>query len=539
MSISTTASSASRPSHGSVAACADCLAAGGSSPNASRAYISGVRTPESQAHAEPLPTAIRAIAERAVESIAAWNRKRLPRAGAAYLAGVHKPMQAELTLDHLAVTGSIPEGLNGWYLKMGANPVAPDLSGHHWFLGDGMVHGIAIRDGGVRWYRNRWIRSRLAAAALGRAPAPGPRRGRNDTVNTNVASIGGRAFALVEAGSYPVELSETLDEQRYNPFDGTLNGAFSGHPHRDPAVGDYHAVAYDGSVWDTVRYVVVSAAGKVVREVPIAVEHGPCIHDCAFTARFAIVLDLPVTFSMRALLGGHLFPFRWNPAHQARLGLLPRNGDQAGMIWCDLDPCFVFHVANAFDGPDGQIVLDVIAYETMFASGASGLDALGRFERWTVNPATRRVSRRVVDPSPQEFPRIDERRFGQSYRYAYTVSVPPDGNPQLTGATRLYKHDLETGLRLVHEFGDAHLPGEFVFVPVAPDAEEDQGWLIGFVINTADETTDFMILDARNFAAAPVAAIRLPHRIPPGFHGNWFPHPSSPTVSGSGRTSGC
>jgi carotenoid cleavage dioxygenase-like enzyme len=466
---------------------------------------------------------VRAVAERGVELIAAWNRNRLPHTGADYLVGIHAPMQAELTLERLAATGSIPAGLNGRYLKIGANPVKADAAGHHWFLGDGMVHGIALQDGAVRWYRNRWIGSRLAAKALGRAPSPGPRRGRNDTVNTNVAEIGGRTFALVEAGSYPVELSETLGEQCYNPFDGTLGGSFSGHPHQDPLTGEVHAVAYDGSVWDTVRYVVVSDAGKVVRDVPIAVQHGPCIHDCAFTARFVIVLDLPVTFSMRSVLGGHLFPFRWNPAHQARVGLLPRDGSPADIIWCDLDPCFVFHVANAFDDGDGHVVLDVIAYDTMFASGASGLDALGRFERWTVDPVTRRVGRQVMDPTPQEFPRIDERRFGQSHRYVYTVSVPPDGNPQLAGATRLYKHDLQTGTRRVHDFGDTHLPGEFVFVPETADADEDQGWLLGFVVNSEAATTDFVILNARNFEAAPTATVRLPHRIPPGFHGNWFP----------------
>jgi len=345
-------------------------------------------------------------------------------------------MRSELTLYDLAVTGAIPAGLNGRYLKMGANPAKLDPAGHHWFLGDGMVHGIAIRDGKALWYRNRWIRSRLAAAALGQAAAPGPRRGRNDTVNTNVADIGGRAFALVEAGSFPVELSETLEEQRYNPFDGTLGGSFSGHPHRDPLTGEHHAIAYDGSVWDAVRHVVVSADGKVVRDVSVAVKHGPCIHDCAFTARFAIVLDLPVTFSMRAVLGGHLFPFRWNPAHHARVGLLPRHGDGTGIVWCDVEPCFVFHVANAFDGEGGQVVLDVIAYATMFASGASGLDALGRFERWTVDPATRRVARRVIDTTPQEFPRIDERRFGRSHRHVYTVSVPPDGATRSSLAPR-------------------------------------------------------------------------------------------------------
>ena len=458
-----------------------------------------------------------------MELIAAWNRRWLPRGENPFVVGVHDPMRSELTLEDLTVTGSIPAGLSGRYLKMGANPVAPDAAGHHWFLGDGMVHGFAIRDGRALWYRNRWIRSRLAAAALGQAPAPGPRRGRNDTVNTNVVDIGGRAFALVEAGSFPVELSENLEEQRYNPFDGTLGGSFTGHPHRDPTTGEHHGIAYDGSVWDAVRHVVVSATGKVVRDVPIAVEHGPCIHDCAITARFAVVLDLPVTFSMRAVLGGHRFPFRWNPAHQARVGLLPRRSDPGDVIWCDLGQCFVFHVANAFDATDGKVVLDVIAYTTMFASDANGLDALGRFERWTVDPSTRRVDRRVIDPTSQEFPRVDERRFGLSYRYAYTVSVPPDGNPQLTEATRLYKHDLETGGRLVHEFGDDHLPGEFVFVPASADAEEDEGWLLGLVLNVADETTHLVILDARTFEAAPVGTVRLPHRIPPGFHGNWFP----------------
>jgi carotenoid cleavage dioxygenase len=470
----------------------------------------------------PVQSAVRAAIERVVELIAVYNRKRLPKTGSAYLVGIHAPMRSELTLQDLALTGSIPAGLNGRYLKIGANPVNPDAVGQHWLLGDGMVHGIAIRHGRALWYRNRWIRSRLAAAALGTTAAPGPRRGRSDTVNTNVVDIGGRAFAVVEAGSFPVALSETLEAQCYSPLDGTLNSAFSGHPHRDPRTGEHHAIAYDGNVWDAVRHVVVSASGTVVRDVPIAVKHGPCIHDCAFTARFVIVLDLPVTFSIRAVLGGHVFPYRWNPAHRARVGLLPRQGDGA-IIWCDVEACFVFHVANAFDNDDGQVVLDVIAYPKMFASGASTLDALGRLERWTVDPSTHRVSRRVIDTTPQEFPRIDERRFGQSYRYVYTVSVPPDGNPQLAGATRLYKHDVETGGRRVHEFGEDHRPGEFMFVPATAAADEDEGWLVGFVVNTADETTDLAILDARAFEAPPIATVRLPHRIPPGFHGNWFP----------------
>ena len=46
---------------------------------------------------------------------------------------------------------------------------------------------------------------------------------------------------------------------------------------------------------------------------------------------------------------------------------------------------------------------------------------------------------------------------------------------------------------------------------------------MGYVIDTADDTTELVILDARNFEGSPQAAIRIPQRIPPGFHGNWVP----------------
>lgn len=475
--------------------------------------------------ANAVETLIRSTVNKGIGMIAEYNRKRLPGGDAPhpFLSGVHTPMTEEKTLTELSVTGRIPAALDGRYLRIGPNPVKPDPRGYHWFIGDGMVHAVAIKDGKALWYRNRWIRSTEVGAALGETPAPGPRHGSFDTVNTNVVAIGGRTWALVEAASYPVELSETLDDQRYNPFDGTLAGSFTAHPHRDPLTGEHHAIAYEATEQESVRHIVISSEGKVVREQPITVEHGPSIHDCAFTKRFAIILDLPVTLSMKAVIGGHQFPYRWNPSHRARIGLLPRDGMGDATIWCEIEPCYVFHVANAFDTEDGKVIVDVVAYETMFDAGYGGPDTLGRFERWTIDPVTRQVSRQVVDASPQEFPRPDERRFGQPYRYAYTMALPDDGNPQFLGAARLYKHDLEAGTRQLHDFGHGRTPGEFVFVPAAPDAGEDEGWLIGLVIDRANETTDLEILDAHDFEGPPVAAIRIPHRVPPGFHGNWVP----------------
>lgn len=471
-------------------------------------------------------TAVRSTIGKGLEALAGFNRRRIKGGGEPhpFLTGVHEPMREEKTLAELEVTGEIPAALNGRYLRIGPNPVQADPAGYHWFTGDGMVHGLALRDGRALWYRNRWIRSTAVSRALGEAPTPGPRHGDGSgTVNTNVVGVGGRTWALVEAGAWPVELSDTLEEQASNPFDGTLAGSFTAHPHRDPLTGEHHAVAYEGSDWTTVRHVVLTDDAKVVRETPIAVKNGPSIHDCAFTARFAVILDLPVTFSMKALIGGHSFPYRWNADHAARVGLLPRAGAGGDVIWCEVDPCYVFHVANAFDAEDGRVVLDVVAYDTMFAESAQGPDAVGRFERWTIDPAARTVARRVVDAAGQEFPRTDERRFGRPYRFAYTIAVPDEGDAQFVAGTRLYKHDLETGGRQVHDFGPDRRPGEFVFVPASPDAEEDEGWLIGLVIDMGRSVTDLVILDARDFEGAPAASVRIPHRVPPGFHGNWIP----------------
>src|SRR6185503_9389290 len=124
------------------------------------------------------------------------------------------------------------------------------------------------------------------------------------------------------------------------------------HPHVDPTTGEMHGICYDGGNPAAIRYVVVTPQGQVRREVEIPVEHGPMVHDCAITGRFAIILDLPVTFSMEAAMAGRPFPYRWNPSHAARVGLLPREGEAGDIVWCAVDPCYVFHVANAFDAPD-------------------------------------------------------------------------------------------------------------------------------------------------------------------------------------------
>lgn len=477
--------------------------------------------------ASKVETTIRSVVGTGLTAIAGFNRKRLkaPDGGHPYLTGVHRPMAEEVTLEDLAVTGTIPAELNGRYLRNGPNPaLPPDPASYHWFTGAGMVHGIAISGGKAQWYRNRWVRGAEACAALGEDLPPGERRDDGfDAPNTNVIGIGGRTWAIVEAGGHPVEMSHTLETIAHNKFDGTLRNSYTAHPHECPVTGERHAICYRGDVMDTVWHTVLDRAGHVIREEAIAVQHGPSIHDCAITADHVLVFDLPVTFSVGKLIAGYRFPYQWNPEHRARVGVLARNAPADSIIWCDVDPCYVFHPANAFVDADGRIIVDVVTHDRMFARSNYGPDSeASQFERWTIDTVAKAVTRKVIDARPQEFPRYDERLTGKPYRYALTMALPERDTTEMTIAdTRLYRHDMVEGGTQEHDFGAGHFPGEFVFVPRAEQGSETDGWYMGLVINAAEETTDLVLLDAADFTGAPVATIRLPHRIPPGFHGNW------------------
>ena len=474
--------------------------------------------------ASAVETLIRKAVTKGVGKISEFNRERLREdAPNPFLRGIHTPMSDERTISDLAVTGTIPPELDGRYIRIGPNPAAPpNPAAYHWFTGDGMVHGVRLKDGKALWYRNRWIRSNAVSTALGEPPAPGPRHDAFDTVNTNVIGHAGATWAIVEAGGYPVRIDDELGTIAHDPFGGSLKGSFSAHPHLDPETGELHAVCYEATDQGTIRHVVVGRDGRVRREEPVSVTDGPSIHDCMITPSYVIILDLPVTFSMKALLAGHSFPYRWNPAHKARVGLLPREGKGEDTIWCDVDPVYVFHPCNGFETADGKVILDVCAHRTMFETTINGPHSPATpFERWTIDPVAQSVSRRVVDAHAQEFPRPNEALIGKPYRYAYAVAFPENGEPGFVAEPMIYKHDLESGTRELHDFGAGHVPGEFVFVPKPNAKAEDDGWLMGYVVNTAAETTDLVILDAQNFAGTPQAVVHIPHRIPPGFHGNW------------------
>ncbi|WP_329044220.1 carotenoid oxygenase family protein [Amycolatopsis sp. NBC_01488] len=474
--------------------------------------------------------------------------------GNKFLEGNFAPVRREHTSTELAVTGRIPDFLDGRYLRNGPNPLSEvDPAAYHWFMGDGMVHGVRLRDGRAEWYRNRWVRNPSVAATLTGEDAS--RFCGLDALgaNTNVIGHAGKTLALVEAGAPIYELTDELDTVGKCDFDGTLPGGYTAHPKRDPRTGELHAVSYFFGMGNKVQYSVIDAAGRAGRTVDVEVTGSPMMHDFSLTETHVVFYDLPVTFNaemavaanvpaalrtpaklvLSALVGkvpvpdpvtammarkiganGGL-PYRWDPKYPARIGVMPRDGGNGDVRWFEVEPCYVFHPLNAYDDGD-SIVLDVVRHPKMFDRELHGPDEGGpTLDRWTVDLVAGKVLEERLDDRGQEFPRVDERLVGRRHRYGYAMSA--DGGADPGGS--VYKHDFHTGSRQERAFGAGRQPGEFVFVPSHPDAAEDDGVLMGFVFDPATRRSDLTLLDAGTLET--VAAIHLPDRVPNGFHGNW------------------
>ncbi|GHE28918.1 carotenoid cleavage dioxygenase [Streptosporangium violaceochromogenes] len=430
-----------------------------------------------------------------------------------YLTGDLAPVPDEIGAVDLPVTGTLPAELTGRYFRNGPNPL-PGRDPGHWFGGQGMIHGLRLRDGRAEWYRNRWVRTR---AMTENAALIGPRGVDRTaaTANTSVIRHADRIYALVEVG-LPYEMTPELDTVGPCDFGGRLTTAMTAHPKRDPATGDLHFFGY-GFLPPYLTYHRLSAAGELVESRVVDVPGPTMVHDFAITENHVVWLDLPVVFDKGAL--GHGMPFGWDDSYGARLGVMNRPG---AVTWFEVDPCYVFHVGNAWEDTSGRVTVDAVRYSPgafaeLWPRIGGAADPVAETEgavlhRWVLDPVKGTVKEEWLDDRPVEFPTINEGRVGRANRFLYTVTDDA-----------VVKYDVETGARQAREAGGR--PGEAVFVPAAGAGvgvgAEDGGWLMSIVIDRSGDASHLLLLDAAELEF--VASVRLPRRVPFGFHGSWLP----------------
>jgi carotenoid cleavage dioxygenase len=459
-----------------------------------------------------------------------------------YLSGNFAPIREETTWDDLKVIGELPVEMDGMYVRTGPNPQFDPKGQYHVFDGDGMLHGVRVKNGKAS-YRNRYVVSKgyLEEKAAGEAIYYGlmemeknfaQGRGYKNQGNTALIWHDGQLLTLME-GAEPHAIStpglETLGTYTYC---GKLISAFTAHPKVDEKTGEMMFFGYNPMSAPHVQYSLVSKEGELLWTRPIDVPRGIMMHDFAVTEHYTIFMDQPLTFSIeRAMKGEPVLMFEKDLP--ARYGIMPRHGSNEDIKWFEMPAHYVFHTSNAYEDGD-DVVLHACRLEStnvlqpaelpkdrevVIAGGDS--DPMALMHRWRFNLKTGTVKEEQLDDVATDFPRVDDSLVGYGFRYSYNARFAKREAGDPFAFEGINKYDIKTGAIETHFHGKKRIGGEPVFIARQNGKDEDDGWLVTYVYDEIEGTSEMVVVDAKNVTSAPVARVMIPSRVPYGFHGAW------------------
>jgi len=459
-----------------------------------------------------------------------------------YLSGNYAPVREEVEFDNLEVKGELPREMDGIYVRTGPNPQFDPLGRYHWFDGDGMLHGVRVKDGKAS-YRNRYVESEgyLVEKREGKAVYFGLMemeknfahgKGFKNQGNTALVWHDGQLLTLMEGSSPHAIKVPGLETLGVYTYCNKLVSAFTAHPKVDEVTGEMMFFGYNPMSAPHLQYSLVSKDGELQWTRPIDIPRGVMIHDFAITANYTIFMDLPLTFSMeRAMKGGPVLMFEKDLP--ARYGIMPRYGTNSDIKWFELPAHYVYHTSNAYEDGD-EIVLHACRLPSTNVLQPAELpknrngdvagadkDPMAVMYRWRFNLKTGAVKEEALDDIATDFPRVDDALVGHRYRYSYNARFTlqePGAPPKFEGVN---KYDIVTGRCETHLYGKERYGGEPVFVPRPGGAQEDDGWIVTYVYDEIEGTSEMVVLDARHVSGAPIARVMIPSRVPYGFHGAW------------------
>jgi carotenoid cleavage dioxygenase len=275
------------------------------------------------------------------------------------------------------------------------------------------------------------------------------------------------------------------------------------------------------------RYGVVSADGVVRHFVGIDLPGPRLPHDMAITEHYSILMDLPLMNDPQASAAGR-FKLFFDRTTPSRFGVIPRYGKAEDVRWFEAEPCFIYHSVNAWEEGD-EIVMDVCRVKRPeprsdldgpLAQMLSYLRLDAHVHRYRFDLRSGHTVEQVLDDDNSEFPSINLGRIGRRSRYAYNMHISPESTLLFDG---LMKYDLDRGNSETHWFGNGRWGSEAPFAPRPEAHAEDDGYLVSYVYDEAERRSEVEVLDAAEIAAGPVCRIKLPVRVPIGFHATWVP----------------
>ena len=468
-----------------------------------------------------------------------------------YLHGHFAPIKTEVSADRLeVVAGEIPKDLCGAYYRNGPNQAHPPKNLYHYYDGDGMLHAIYFRDGKA-WYASKWVRTMAfeKEAEAGHAIWPGmagpfdfslPGSPIKDNSNTDVIFYNGQLLSLWYQAGVPYAIDPyTLETKGAENFGGRLRHTLSAHSKTDPRTGELIYFDY-GNKPPYMTYGVANAKGELVHEVAIDLPGPRLPHDMGLTPNYAILHDLPFFQDEKIFRETKKRRLRFHHDVPARFGVIPRYGRSEDVRWFEAEPCYILHVVNCWEDGDWVVMdgcrqTDPSLYKRDPENGplASMIAQRHRTHvlyRWRFNLKTGEVREHAIDDLNTEFPRVNPNYLGLKSRFSFNQFLPlVDETPgSITGHCQtfdaLVKYDTETGARQRWDYGAGCYGNEAPFAPrlgATANDPEDDGYIVTFVTETGDWQSQCRVFDAKDISRGPIARIKIPQRIPTGFHCAW------------------
>lgn len=475
------------------------------------------------------------------------------------LSGNFAPVDELSPTECEVLEGSLPQCLDGAYIRNGPNPQFVPRGAYHLFDGDGMLHSIRISRGRAT-FCSRYVETNKYTVEhnLGSPVFPNIFSGYSGAMasaarttlflarvltgqfnpfngigqaNTSLAFFGNGLYALGESDlPYSIRLTPDGDIEmlgRHN-FEGMLSMSMTAHPKVDRETGEAYAYKYNPFFPPYLNFFKFDRDGVKQPDMPIlSLSCPPFLHDFAITRKYAVFPETQMGVNPKgAVLGGSIVGL--NPRKVPRIGIIRRDVESGSkMRWFDVPGCNIMHIVNAWDeeDEDGNDAVVMVAPNIMSAEHfLERMDLVhGLMEKIKIDLKDGRVSRRPISAMNLDLPVMNPAFIGKYNRYVYAGVADP--MPKMSGVVKLDLAKREgTGECVVasRNYGPGCYGGEPFFVardPEYPEAEEDDGYLMSYVHDEKVNESRFLVMDAKSPDLDVVAVVKLPQRVPYGFHG--------------------
>ena len=450
------------------------------------------------------------------------------------------------------ISGQIPSWLKGSLLRNG--PAKFTLGSQHylhWFDGLAMLHRFHF-DGGNIQYSNRFITTRAYTEGLEKqkivyptfATVPdysfmrriiqwfrAPESGQNTGVS--VARLGGEYFALTETTAIIKFDDKTLSTEDVVEFDDIVSGdVTTAHPHYD--FSRRCLINFNVKFGRQSEYVYFQSRNDIRhRELigKILVELPSYTHSFAMSEHYIIHVDFPLVANpLRIRFGNvpYIKCYQWKPERGTRFIILEKSSGK--IVKQHQTPAyFAFHHINAYETgndiivdiavkPDASLIKDLYLEHLRSCNGRP-IRAPSRLQRFILPLNTNEARQEIISEEYLEMPTINYRdRNGRNYAHVYGISLNKGHHDDFEN--QLVKIDVKTGTHFLWHEANCY-PGEPIFVKGPNSTNEDDGVILSTVLDANNDQSFLLILAAQDFSE--LARVAVPHVIPLGFHGQYFP----------------